>query len=570
MLALAVTTAVVYLRTFGAGFLSFDDNIHVYANPFLNPLSFDGIGTLWHHAYEWLYIPLAYTILAGVALFAQTPEQLDSSVVHSLTVSPGPFHFTSVGFHIANVLLCFLLAQRLSRSRTSALLCALIFAVHPLQVESVGWISELRGLTSGFFALVALNVFVLSRQVDGNAPKTSRTLLAASAVFVTCSMLCKPAAVVLPLVALTIDRVTLRTPWRKSIVNASIWGVCVLPFALITRSLQNIAPEGMSVWWQRPFIAGDALAFYLFKTFAPTNLCVDYGHTPYSAMLHGWSYVVWAVPVILLVLGYVNRRRRPIMWLGSLLFVAFLLPTLGLTPFKYQAHSTVADRYAYLPMIGVGLVIADAVTAIRSKIALWAVSAAIICLAFTSFKQSSYWVDNTEFLSHTIDVNPNAVFAQLDLGTLLLKEKQVGDAIEHLSKAVELAPRNAEAQNNLGLALFKQGRLDEAEPHYRKAVELNPRYFKAYENLSVVYLQTKRPDAAIAALKAALQLQPSEAKALNDLGVAYMQTGQAAEGLDAFQRAFGIEPSNVRYKKNVGYALMQQGRAQEAAEYLNP
>jgi len=263
-------------------------------------------------------------------------------------------------------------------------------------------------------------------------------------------------------------------------------------------------------------------------------------------MLHGWSYVVGAVPVILLVLGYVNRQRRPIMWLGSLLSVAFLLPTLGLTPFKYQAHSTVADRYAYIPMIGVGLVVADAATAIWSKIALWVVSTAIICLAFTSFKQSSYWVDNTEFLSHTFDVNPNTVFAQLDLGTLLLKEKLVGDAIEHLSKAVELAGRNAEAQNNLGLALFKQGRLDEAEPHYRKAVELNPRYFKAYENLSIVYLQTKRPDAATTALKAP-QLQPSEAKALNDLGVAYMQTGQVAAGLDAFQRAFGIEPNNARY-----------------------
>jgi len=249
MLALAVATAVVYLRTFGARFLSFDDNIHVYANPFLNPLSFDGIGKLWHQAYEWLYIPLAYTILAGVALFAQTPAQQDSAIAHSLTVSPGAFHFASVGFHVANALLCFLLVQRLSRSRKSALLCALIFALHPLQVESVGWISELRGLTSGFFALVALNVFVLSRQFDGNAPKTSRTLLAASAVFVTCSMLCKPAAVVLPLVALTIDRVTLGTPWRRAIVNASIWALNDLGVAYMQTGQ---AAEGLDVF-QRAF-----------------------------------------------------------------------------------------------------------------------------------------------------------------------------------------------------------------------------------------------------------------------------------------------------------------------------
>ena len=151
MLALAITIVVVYFRTFGAGFLGFDDDIHVYANPFLNPLSLDGISRFWQQAYESLYIPLAYTILGGIALFAQIPAQMDSSIGHSVTVSPGAFHFASVGFHVANALLCFLLTLRLSRSRQTALLCAFLFAVHPMQVESVSWISELRGLTGGFF-----------------------------------------------------------------------------------------------------------------------------------------------------------------------------------------------------------------------------------------------------------------------------------------------------------------------------------------------------------------------------------------------------------------------------------
>jgi protein O-mannosyl-transferase len=570
LLALVIAVVIVYLRTFGAGFVAFDDDVHVYANPLLNPLSLESVSQFWRHAYQGLYIPLAYTIMAGIALFSQVPAQVISSLGQTVSFSPGVFHVASIGFHAVNTWLCFLLALRLTRSQKAALLCAFVFAVHPLQVESVAWISELRGLSSACFALIALTLLILSRQVSDSASARSRALLTVSAVFVMGAMLCKPAAMALPLVALTIDRVALGTSWRRSLVTALTWIVCVLPFAWITRSVQVVHPVGMSLWWQRPFIAGDALAFYVFKTVLPINLCVEYGRTPHSAMSQGWSYAVWAIPVGLLAFCFIRRKRHPMAWLGSLMFVTFLLPTLGLVPFKFQAHSTVADRYAYLPMIGIGLVVADAVAAFRSNIALRAVAAAIVALAIVSFNQSSYWVDNTDFLVHIVDVNPNVAFAHNNLANILLKHERVDEAIEHFDKALELDPGDAKAQNNLGLALVKLGRLDEAEPHYRKAVELNPRYFKAYENLGAVYLQTKRFDAAIASLKAAIEIQPSEAKALNDLGVAFMQSGRAAEGLDAFQRAVGIESNNAQYRKNLGYALLQQGRTDEARSYLTP
>ena len=570
LLALGIVVILVYLRTFAAGFVEYDDDVHVYANPFLNPLSLESLGKLWQHAYMKLYIPLAYSILAGIALFARVPAQMMSSVGHAVTLSPGAFHVASVGLHIVNAWLCFLLVLRLARSRTAAVLCSFVFAVHPLQVESVAWISELRGLSSACFALAALNVFILSRQVAGSAPARSRALLAASAVFVICAMLCKPAAVVLPLLVLIIDRVALGTSWRRSLVTALTWVVCVLPFAWITRSIQDVHSVGASLWWQRPFIAGDALAFYVFKTVAPFNLGIEYGRTPHAVMSHGWSYAVWILPVGLLVLCFMHRQRRPLAWLGSLMFVTFLLPMLGLVPFSFQAHSTVADRYAYLPMIGIGLVFSDAVAAIGSKLAVRAAAAVIIVLAMLSFNQSRYWVDNAEFLRHTIDINPNAAFAQTNLATILLKQERVDDAIEHFNKALELDPRDAKAQNNLGLTLVKLGRLDEAEPHFRKAVESNPRYYKAYENLGAVYLQTNRLDAAIASLKAAVEIQPSEAKALNDLGVAFMQSGRAAEGVDAFQRAVGLESNNAQYRRNLGSALLQQGRPDEARSFLTP
>jgi tetratricopeptide (TPR) repeat protein len=570
MLALGAAVCVVYFRTFDAGFVGYDDDVHVYANPFLNPPSLASLGKLWHEPYKGLYIPLAYTILAGIALFARVPAQMLSSIGHPASLSPEVFHMASVGFHVVNTWLCFFLALRLTSNQKAALLCAFVFALHPLQVESVAWISELRGLSSACFALAALNVFLLSRSTRDEARKRSRALLAASALLVTGSMLCKPTAVVLPLVALAIDRIALGTSWRRSLGPLLLGLACVLPLAFVTRSVQPLHPEGASSWWQRPFVAGDALAFYVFKAVVPVDLGVEYGRTPHSVMSHGWSYTAWVLPAGLLAFCFRERRRHPSAWLGAVTFVIFLLPTMGLVPFAFQAHSTVADRYAYLPMLGIGLVFADRVAAVSANIALRAASAAMVVLAALSFNQSSYWSDNAEFLRHTLDVNPDVAFAHINLANVLLKEDHVDEAVEHLRKALELDPGYAEGENNLGLALVKLGRLDEAEAHYRKAVALNPRYFKAYENLGAVYLQTNRLDPAIASLEAALKIQPSEAKALNDLGVALMQSGRSTQGLEAFQRAVAAEPNNAQYRRNVGIALMQQGRTDEARPYLGP
>lgn len=570
LLVLSAVVVVVYLRTFWAGFVGFDDNLHVYANPYLNPPSFAGIAALWRHPYESLYIPVAYTILAGISLSAQVPATMVSSIGHTITVSPAAFHVASIGFHVANTLLCYLFALRVTRRQSAAVFSALLFATHPLQVESVAWISELRGLSSGFFALAALNVFIASRQASQLSPTKSRALFVASAALVIAAMLCKPSAVVLPLLVFVIDRVALGSSWRRSTLSASVWGICVLPCAWITRTIQHVSPEGMSAWWQRAFIAGDALTFYLSKAVLPIDLCVDYGRTPGLAMSHVWSYVGWVVPTGLFVLCYVYRRKRPVAWLGSIVFLVLLLPVLGLIPFKYQAFSTVADRYVYLPLIGLGLVVGDVVDAIGSKAATGAASALIVILGILSFTQTGHWLNNRAFVRHIIDVNPDVAFAQNDFGGILLREGRVEEAIAHFNKAIVLQPSFSSAHNNMGLALVQQGRLDEAELHFRKAIEFNPGYFKAYESLGAIYLRAHRLDAAIASLQAALAIQPSDAKALNDLGVAFMQSGRPDDGLSAFQHAVDIEPTNVTYRSNLGRALLNAGRTQEAAAYLGP
>jgi Flp pilus assembly protein TadD len=569
VLAVVVLVVIVFARVVGAGFVEFDDDIHVYANPMLNPLSIDSVGRFWRQPYQGLYIPLAYTILAGVSLFARIPAEVAGSIGRVVTLSPTPFHVASLCLHVANSVLCYLLALRLTRNRMAAFVCAAVFALHPLQVESVAWISELRGLSSACFGLGALSVFVVSRQSGERDSLTSRGLLAASALLAVCAMLCKPAALALPLVMLAMDRVALGTSWRRSILTALAQLACLLPFAVLTRSVQALFPGGASLWWQRPFVAGEALAFYLRKIVVPIDLTVEYGRTPHSVMSHGWSFLAWVVPASLMALCFIARHRRPVAWLGALMFVSFLLPTLGLVPFTFQVHSTVADRYAYLAMMGMGLIIGDLFTAVRPKLAVPGLSLVLLVFAILSIHQSGYWTDNAAFLRHTIAVNPEVAFAQNNVGSILLRENRADEAIEHFQKALQIQPDDALAENNLGLALVQLRRLDEAALHFRRAVELNPSYFKAYESLGAVYLQTNHLEAAIDAFRAALAIQPSEAKALNDLGIAFMRSGRPEEGLDAFQQAVRTEPTNPQYRQNLGRALLQMGRAEEARPYLD-
>lgn len=531
MLALAIAIIVVYFRIFSAGFVGFDDDIHVYANPFLNPPTPQSVARLWQQPYESLYIPLAYAVYAVISRFAEVPAHADSSIGHTVSLDPVAFHVVGIAFHLANALLCFFLVKRLTRRTAAALICALVFALHPLQLESVGWISELRGLSSSCFALMALNALVLSRQVSDKASATSRTLIAASALLVTCAMLCKPVAVVLPLVALAIDRAVLGTPWRRATAAASLWAAVAVPFALVTRSIQAVSAAGESLWWQRAFIAGDALAFYLFKILVPIDLGAEYGRTPRWVMSHAWGYVAWAIPVGLLAVCCWYRERRPITWLGALMFVTFLLPTLGFVPFAYQAYSTVADRYAYLALMGIGLMVADAVDYIRpQKVAVRVVSAALVVLAALTFNQSRYWVNSSEFLRHTIDVNPDAAFAY----------------------------------NNLGDAELANGDLAAALADYQACVKHDPTRVKAYINLAEVYSAFNQPAQAEAAIAQAVRTPGMTADDFSNLGIALMKMNQPDRALQALSTAATMDPRSPTYLFNEANALSAVGQFDKA------
>jgi len=572
LLALIGACLVVYLRIFSAGFAGFDDEIHVYANPYLNPPTLQGVATFWQQPYKQLYIPLAYTIFGAIARYASVPAHLDRSIGNTISLDPGAFHAASVGFHVTNCLLCFLLVQWLTRRRTTALLASLVFALHPLQVESVGWISELRGLGSGFFALLALAVLVRSRQTMDRPSARSGALLAVSSVLVMCAMLCKPSAAALPVIALVIDLTFLETPWRKAIASASIWAVCVLPFALITRSIQDVATSSESSWWQRPLLAGDALAFYLRKIVVPIDLCVDYGRTPSAVMSQGWGYLAWLVPAALLAVGYRLRKRRPITWLGALLFVGFLMPTLGLVPFTYQAHSTVADRYAYLALIGIGLIVADVIDYARPrKLAAIVLSVALLALASLSFSQSRHWTSSGELLRHTIAVNPKAAFAYHNLGRAEQANGDFAPALADYQATLALEPTSLRSYVNLAEVYFQLDRPVDAERTLAESqrtagLTADKMSAKDFANLGFMLMQLHEPFRAAQAFSAAAVLEPTSVEYLYNEANALSMVGQFDRAEAAFRRCIVLAPNLVGAHTGLGIVLAEKGRLADALD----
>jgi protein O-mannosyl-transferase len=566
-LVLLVAIVVVYFRVLSAGFVSFDDDIHVYANPFLNPPTLESVARLWQKPYEELYVPLAYTIFAAIAAWARVPSHVDMSVGHPVSLDPAAFHVVSVALHVANAWLCFLFARRLTRRTSSALICALVFALHPLALESVGWISELRGLTSSFFALLALNGLILARQTTVLTPARSRSLLAASALSVACAMLCKPSAVVLPLVALVLDRTVLETPWRRALALAASWAVITVPFAVVTHSLQAVSPAGQSLWWQRPFIAGDALAFYLFKTFVPLDLCVDYGRTPSAVMSHAWGYLAWVVPLGLLALCYSKRRERPLTFVGALLFVAFLLPTLGLLPFSFQAYSTVADRYTYLALIGIGLVVADVVEHLQSsKMATRTALVALVGLAIASFEQSRFWSKSSDLLRHTLDVNPDAAFAENSLGDVELGNGDSAAALADYQACVRIDPTRTKAYINLAEIHAASAEPAEAESAVALAMQTPALTADDYSNLGIVLMKMNQPARALQALETASTLEPSSPVYLYNEANGLSAAGQFDQAEAAFRRCISLAPALTGAHTGLGIVLAETQRLPAALE----
>lgn len=523
-LILLVITALLFSPMTRHDFVDWDDPENVTENVYYLPVTAESLPRFWKAPYNSLYMPVTYTVWTWCADagWSNPPLPRPDGGVNQL--NPAPFHMASTLLHLCSVLLAFTLVrfllERLKpdtpplQRDIAAFLGAALFAVHPLQIEAVAWVTGTNNLTAGVFMLAALQVYLSTADRHRERGGFSWGIVASTILYIL-ALLSKPTAAALPLVALFLDITVIKRPLRQIIPLIAVW--CGLAFAcmLITQSSSKDVNAGLYLpIWGRPFIVGDAMAFYLGKLFYPMQLCVDYGRVPRLVLHSWWGYTTWLIPAGLALAAWRLRWRGISTGLG--IFFLFALPMLGVVPFYFQHHSTVADRYLYVAMLGTALALAWLLVQCSEqyrRIAYIGAGAALLLLASVSAVQLKYWRDTTSLFEQVLVVNPQSVTAYNNLGTVWNRQGDPDKANTYFLKALKISNTDFHAYYNLGTNLGKHGLYADALPYLEMAIKINPKDASAHNNRGLILENMGRKDEAISEFSTALQLSPDFAPA---------------------------------------------------------
>jgi protein O-mannosyl-transferase len=576
------------------GFVSWDDPYTIARNFRIVPATIAGLLACWRTPQMHLWAPVTYTawwlVSAAIGLTGAS----------SIPPVAWPFHLASLIAHAAASLAVLSLLNRIVRDSGAALVGALVFAAHPLQVEAVAWASGLKDVLCGLFVLAALRAYV----VAGDRGRSKRWgWWALSTVLVAAAMLSKPTAIVAPLLAIGLDRALLGRTWGRTIGWALPWVVLAVPIAWIGAKVQPpvFRPETVAVsGLDRMVVAEDAVAFYLRKLVVPWPMGVDYGHRPDLVLANRSARLAWAMPLAIVLtcaaaLVMFGRRRsgRAEAALVGLLFCAPLAPVLGFVPFDFQQYSTVADHYLYLPMAGVALMIAAVVARwdrIVTERAIGragrltggamnvAIGVLITGMVVASVAQERTWRNSQSLFDQALKANPTswaafnslAAYAidrgdysqartwaeraatlapmaagpQITLGVARARLNDEPGALEAYRRAVALEPANPVARVNLGGLLAKLGQGREAAEQLTQAVRLDGENADARLNLGALLDLAGRPQDAARELSVAVQLAPGNSKAHANLGIVLAELNHREAALRELREALRLDPAN--------------------------
>ena len=563
--ALIAITWAVFGQTVGHGFVNFDDPNYVSENDQVRAgLNWDGVVWAFTHIHSHNWHPLT-----------TMSHMLDCQF---FGVKPGAHHFVNVLLHSATAVLLFLLLEQLARSQSragtiwSSAFVATIFAIHPLRVESVAWISERKDVLSGlFFVLTLFAYFCYTRKPNLRRYVTMSILFA-------CGLMSKPMLVTLPIILLLLDYWPLE---RFSGASAARLLAEKIPLAILsiaaaagTLVVQNegvglVRLEVLPLAW-RITNALAAYLVYIWQMIWPANLALAYHH---PGALPVWQVAGAAAFLIAVTLGvFALRNRSPYLIVGWGWYLIMLLPVIGLVQVGGQAH---ADRYTYLPQIGLyiaatwGLV--DLSRSWRYHGPLLGAAAGIIisALAFRAADQVWYWHDSERLWRHTLAVTTENDVAHLALGQLLLDQNRLDDAITELQTVVARHPNDVDARLKLANALSeKKGRMNDAIAEYKTAAKIGAPNPDVGTTLANLLLEQGRIDEAILYYRDVLQLQPSSALAHYNLAVGLHRGRRLREAIFQYEEALKIDPKYPDADYFLGQALLENGQPDEAKIHL--
>jgi tetratricopeptide (TPR) repeat protein len=492
-----------------------------------------------------------------------------------------PYHVENVLLHAFAALLFWQLLRRLQTPGTWLASC--ILALHPLMVESVGWITERKNVLSLVFylgALLAYERFTLSWKVDpASAAGSSSTrcwiAYALSFLMFLAALLAKATAFSLPAVILLIcwwKRGRIR--WRADVAPTLPFFALALGLGIGTAWLEKnhvgaAGPEWAISFPERCLIAGRALWFYTGKLFWPADLCFVYPRWHLDTMsLRQWTYPVTAIGT-LLALWFARARigRGPAA--AGFFFAGTLFPVLGFMNAYFMRYSFVCDHWAYLSSLGLialaSAMIVRAVESFRAPAVLYGLATIILLvLGGLTWRQCRMYADSETLWRTTIARNPSSYLAHTDLGGVFLDMGRLDEAIAHFKKALEVRPDYVEAYNNLGNILLKNRQVNEAMEQFQKALEIQPDNAMIHNSFGNALLQKGQVDEAIVHYQKALKIMPDSAYVCCGLGNALLQKGQVDEAMEQFQKAIRLQPDLAMAHYDLGNLLLQKGRVDDA------
>ena len=585
---LVVITWVVFIQTLRFPFITFDDEVYVYENrAVLSGLTLHGIAWAFTHVVDANWHPL--TILS---------HMLDCSL---FGLNAGGHHFTNVWLHSIAVVALFLILHNMTGATWRSAFVAALFAIHPLHIESVAWISERKDILSAIFFFLTIGAYVRYARARSLAHYLPVFFLFAV------GLMCKPMLVTLPLVLLLIDYWPLHdltaapVPTAKSrkksirargisvrdllLEKLPLLGLSALScVATVVAQEKTIAAMDRLPVTSRVANAVVSVMVYVRQMFLPTHLALLYPHPNRTLPL-------WQIFLCLALIASVSlwvwalKTKYPYLLTGWLWYLVMLAPVIGIVQVGLQAH---ADRYTYLPHIGLYVMVtwlaADLSKSWPRRAIILTTASAFVLLALTAMahQQTSLWNDSLKLWAHAAEVTPNNDTAHAALSAMYLKRGQLDEAIAQAEIELKIRPVSDEGHSRLGIAFFRKGQLDDALAEFQKVVRLRPNYPDLHSNIATVLLEKGRLDEAIAEYRRELASKPEpedandlsydaggdkyrdDALLHNNLGAALARTGQFDEALEQFRQVLAINPDYPKVHYNIGNIAMQKGDLDKA------
>jgi len=552
---LALGTFIVFWPVRNFQFINFDDHVYITDNPYVySGLARTNILWAFTTAYSSNWHPLTWL-----------SHMIDCQL---FSTNPGWHHIINLLFHIINTLLLFTFLSQITCKTGQSFFVAALFALHPLHVESVAWVAERKDVLSTMFWFLTIIAYVSYIRHRGIIK-----YLLIVALFAL-GLMAKPMLVTLPFVLLLFDYWPIERFKKEKLHYLILEKIPLFIFSAASCIVTVIAQRSGGALESTETIplgfrmANAILSYakYIQKTFWPTKLAFFYPHpaTEFNLLL-----LLVSLSLLLAISVYVISQfnKRKYLLVGWLWFIGTLVPVIGFVQVGAQA---MADRYTYVPLIGIFMIVTWGVSDLFVKLKCpryLLTAAALVVLVFLSICsriQVLYWRDSTALFEHALEVTEKNYTAHSCLAYVLCEQGKINEAIAHNRLAIKFNPAYLDAQFNLGNIFLQQGNLNDALNQFYNVLQIDPDYIKAHRNIAKILIKQDKPAQAIPHYENILKVQPDDYDAQNGLGIVLARIGKFNEAFEHFNRALQVDPDRAEIYNNLGFTFIQQGKFDEA------